>query len=107
MVKNLLANAGDAGDTGAIPGSGKSPEGGNGNPLQYLRLENPIPWTEEPGRLQSIASYRVTRLKRLSTHAGLLDDSLVLLHSSPHLFYHLTYYYFLLIMISVYIILTI
>jgi len=56
VVNNLLANAGDAGDTGAIPGSGKSPEGGNGNPLQYLRLENPIPWTEEPGRLQSIAS---------------------------------------------------
>ena len=35
VVKNLPANAGDAGDTGAIPGSGKSPEGGNSNPLQY------------------------------------------------------------------------
>ena len=48
-----------------------------------------------------------TRLKQLSMHAGLLDDSLVLSHSSPHLFYHLTYDYFLLIMISVYSIMTI
>ena len=39
MVKNLPANAGDAGDVGSIPGSGKSPEGGHGNPLQYSCLE--------------------------------------------------------------------
>ena len=38
-VKNLLANAGDAGDSGSIPGSGRSPGGGNGNPLQYSCLE--------------------------------------------------------------------
>ena len=36
------ANAGDAGDTGSIPGSGKSPGGGNGNPFQYSCLENPM-----------------------------------------------------------------
>ena len=35
MVKNLPANAGDAEDTGLIPGSGRFPGGGNGNPLQY------------------------------------------------------------------------
>ena len=40
VVKNLLANAGDAGDTGSILGSGRSPEVGNGNPLQYSCLEN-------------------------------------------------------------------
>ena len=38
-VKNLLANAGDA---GSILGSGRSPGGGHGNPLQYSCLENPM-----------------------------------------------------------------
>ena len=36
------ANVGDAGDTGLIPGSGRSPGGGHGNPLQDSRLENPM-----------------------------------------------------------------
>ena len=40
-VKNLPANAGDVGDVGSIPGSGRSPGGGNGNPLQYSCLKNP------------------------------------------------------------------
>ena len=40
MVKNPPANAGDVGDTGSIPGSGRSPGGGPGNPLQYSCLEN-------------------------------------------------------------------
>ena len=40
MVKNLPANAGDTGDMGLIPGSGRSPGGGNGNLLQYSCLEN-------------------------------------------------------------------
>ena len=39
MVKNLPANAGDA---GSIPGSGRSPGEGNGNPLQYSCLRNPM-----------------------------------------------------------------
>ena len=42
VIKNLSANAGDVRDTGSIPGSGKSPGGGNGDPLQYSCLENPI-----------------------------------------------------------------
>ena len=42
MVKNLLAKAGDIGDTGLIPGSGKSHGGGYDNPLQYSCLENPM-----------------------------------------------------------------
>ena len=45
LVKHPPANEGDAGDTGLIPG------GENGTPLQYPCLE--IPWTEEPGGLQS------------------------------------------------------
>ena len=42
---------------GLIPGSGSSPGGGNGNPLQYSCMGNP--WTEEPGRLQSLRLQRV------------------------------------------------
>ena len=42
MVKNLSENAGDLRDTGLIPGSGRSPRGGHGNPLQYSCLENPM-----------------------------------------------------------------
>ena len=39
-IKNLHANAGDIRDLGLIPGSGRSPQGGYGNPLQYSCLEN-------------------------------------------------------------------
>ena len=42
MVKNLPADAGDTGDSCLIPRSEKSPGEGNGNPLQYPFLENPI-----------------------------------------------------------------
>ena len=42
VVKNLHANAGDTRDVGLIPGSGKSPGEGNGNPLQYSCLGNPL-----------------------------------------------------------------
>ena len=41
-VKNLPANAGDKGDIGLIPGSGRSPGVGNGYPVQYSCLENPM-----------------------------------------------------------------
>ena len=47
----------NAGDPGSIPESGTSPGEGNGNPLQYPCLENPI--GEEPGGLQSMRSQRV------------------------------------------------
>ena len=42
VIKSLLANARDTGDSGSIPGSGRSPRGGNGNLLQYSCLENPV-----------------------------------------------------------------
>ena len=54
-VKCLSAN--NAGDLGSIPGSGRSPGEGNGNPLQFLAWK--IPWMEEPGRLQSMGAPRV------------------------------------------------
>ena len=42
VVKNPPADAGDVRDFGSILGSGRSPEGGRGNPLQYSCLENPM-----------------------------------------------------------------
>ena len=51
-VTNSPANAGDTVDTGLIPGSGRSPGRGNGNPFQYSVWE--ILWTEVPGGLQSM-----------------------------------------------------
>ena len=42
MVKNLPANAGDIRDLGSVPGWGRSPGGGHGNPLQYPCLGNPV-----------------------------------------------------------------
>ena len=47
----------NAGDLGSIPGEGRSPGEGNGNPLQYSCLE--IPMTEHPGGLQSMGLQRV------------------------------------------------
>ena len=47
MVKNPPAKAGDARERGSVPGSGRSPGGGNGNPAQYSCLEDPTdrgPW---------------------------------------------------------------
>ena len=57
VVKNLPARAGDAEASGSIPGSGRSPGGGNGNPLHILAWR--IPWTEEPGGLQYTGLQRV------------------------------------------------
>ena len=42
IVKNPPAKAGDIRDVASIPGSGRSPGEGNGNPLQYSCLENPM-----------------------------------------------------------------
>ena len=42
VIKNLPANAGDVRDVGSIPGLGRSPAGGHGNPLQYSCLKNPM-----------------------------------------------------------------
>ena len=57
MVKNPPANAGAARETGLIPELGRSPGEANDNPLQYSCWR--IPWTEEPGELQSKGSQRV------------------------------------------------
>ena len=68
VVKNPSANAGDMRDAGSIPGSGRSPGGGHGNPLQYSCLENPMDrgawWATVHGVEKS-----QTRQKQLSMHA--------------------------------------
>ena len=59
QVENLLAMQ-ETGDTGLIPGSGRSSGGGNYNPLWCSCLK--ISWIEEPGRLQSKGSQGVRHL---------------------------------------------
>ena len=56
MVKNLPANAKDARDAGLISRSGRSPGGGNGNPLQYSRLENSMDRRAWWATVQSVSS---------------------------------------------------
>ena len=51
MVKNPPANAGDS---GSIPGSGRSPGGGNGNTLQYSCLKNPLVRGAWPAMVQKV-----------------------------------------------------
>ena len=74
MVRNLPANAGDIRDKGLILGSGRSPGGGHGNPLQYSCLENPM----GRGAWQSTV-HRVTKswtqLKQLSMHICMQRDN--------------------------------
>ena len=65
MVKNLPANAGDATDAHSIPGLGRSPEGGNGNPLQYPCVEDPM----DRGAWQATVHEVAKGTTRLSTHA--------------------------------------
>ena len=55
-VKNPPADAGHAGDAGLIPELGRFPAGGSGNIPVFLPKK--IPWTEEPGRLQSMGLQR-------------------------------------------------
>ena len=67
VVKNSPTSAGDVRNSGSVPGLGRSPGGGHGNPFQYSWLENPV----NTGDGQAIV-YRVTktwtRLKQLSMH---------------------------------------
>ena len=69
--KESACNAGAAGNMGSISGSGRSPGGGHGNPLQYSYLENPM----DRGAWRNIV-HRVTKnrtqLKWLSIHAQFL-----------------------------------
>ena len=75
--KDSTRSAGDAGDMGSIPGSGRSPGGENGNPLQYSCLESPM----DRGALQATV-YRVAK----SCLSGWVSDSCSFMSNSlwPH-----------------------
>ena len=62
VVKNLNANAGDAGDKGLIPRSVTSPGGGHGSPLQYSCLENPIDRGTWQAKVHGVAESDTTGL---------------------------------------------
>ena len=66
-VKNLPANAGDARGMGSIPGLGRSAGEGNGNPLQYSCLENPMEGGAWRATVHRVAK-SWTRMKQLSMH---------------------------------------
>ena len=78
VIKNPPANAGDLRDVSSIPGSGRSPGEGNGNPLQDSCLENPMDRGAWQATVHRVAKSRV-QLKWVSTHTQRLKG-----HSQPH-----------------------
>ena len=75
MVKNPPANAGDIRNLGSIPGTGRSPGGGHGNPLRYSCLEDPMGRGVWWATAHRVAKSQ-TQLKRLNTHTHI--------HPPPH-----------------------
>ena len=67
VVKNLPTKEGDIRDKSSIPGLGRSPGGGHGNPLQYSCLENPTDRVAWWATVHRVAK-SWTGLKQLSTH---------------------------------------
>ena len=76
VVKNLLANAGDV---GLIPGLGRSPGGGNGNPLQYPCLENSMDTGTKQATVHGVAKSHT----RLSMHHTGRKKHFFSTHKSP------------------------
>ena len=79
VVKSLPASAGDLGDVGLIPGSGRSPGGGQSNPLQYFCLENPMDRRSRQATVHRVAKSQ-TQLKQLSTTHSTFTYMCILLH---------------------------
>ena len=75
--RESTCNAGATGDTGSIPGSGRSPGGGNGNPLRYSCLENPMDRGAWWATVHRVAKSQ-RRLKWLSTHEHVCSIPFVL-----------------------------
>ena len=88
-VKNPPANAGDLRDVGSIPGSGRSPGGRHGNPLQYSCLENPMDRGAWRATVHGVAKSR-TRLSQLSTQYSFLGLVMVLDFSQEPLYLRAT-----------------
>ena len=75
VVKNSPANAGDARDTGSILGSGRSPRGGNDNPLQFSSLEHPM--DRGAWRVHGVAK-SWTQLSDLRAHLRIAENLVIL-----------------------------
>ena len=67
MIKNPPADEGDARDVGFIPGSGRSPGAGNGNPLQYSCWDKPM----DKGAWQTVVTGVTKSWTQLSAHTNL------------------------------------
>ena len=69
LIKNPRASAGDVRDTGSIPGSGRSPGGGNGTHSSVFAWK--IPWAEEPGGLSPWGSKELDTTEQRSTYTDI------------------------------------
>ena len=78
-VKETHHNAGGTGDVGSIPGLGRSPGGGHGNPLQYSCLENPIDRGAWWATVHGVAKSQM-QLKQFSTHVAQLKPGFIILN---------------------------
>ena len=92
MVKNLPANTEDTRDSGWIPGSGRSPEGGHGNPLQDSCLENPCgqrsladysPWGHKESDMSEQLSIAQSLYNIVFISAEQQHESAISIHISP------------------------
>ena len=81
VVKNQPSNAGDVRDSGLIPGSGRTPRGGHGHPLQYSCLDDPMDRGAWRAMVHKVRKSR-TQLKWLSTHALLKNTEALSFNSA-------------------------
>ena len=94
VVKNPAANAGDVRDVSSIPGSGRSPGGGRGNPLQYSCLENLMDWGAWWALVLGVTK-SWTRLKWLHEHTHVNSVVAQKMHSEGHFWGVFLVYHFL------------
>ena len=81
VVKNQPSNAGDVRDSGLIPGSGRTPGGGHGHPLQYSCLDDPMDRGAWRAMVHKVRKSQ-TQLKWLSTHALLKNTEALSFNSA-------------------------
>ena len=82
VVKNPPPNVGDAADTGSIPGLGRSPGVGNGNPLQYSCQENSMDREAWWAIVYVVAKSQTCQSTNTHTHNTIVKIQLILFHGS-------------------------